>query len=198
MHPSSALLVCLIAMIAIQFLGLPELALLTPALLLVARHALANWWRLLRRMRWLLLSVWLILAYGVPGDALLDLPWMPTHEGIFEASLHVARLVLMLGCLATLFVAFGKNGLLVALQFLLRPWSRAGLASERLVVRLSLVMQNLQSELPKGAWRQMLDCNAGGGEGDEILCFEVPAWRTADSLLCAGALLLAAIGISLG
>ena len=198
MHPSSALLVCLIAMVAIQFLGPAGLALLVPALLLVARHALGNWWRLLRRMRWLLLSVWLILAYGMPGDALFDLPWMPTHEGVYEASLHVARLALMLACLAALFAALGKHGLLTALQFLLQPWARFGVASERLVVRLSLVMENLQEELPKGAWRQMLDGNPGAGAGVETLRVAVPLWRTSDSLCCGGALLVAAIGVSFG
>ena len=95
-------------------------------------------------MRWLLLSVWLILAYGASGDALFDLTWMPTHEGVREATLHVARLVLMLGCLAWLFALLGNQGLLVALQSLLHPLSRFGLGSERLVVRLSLVMRNLQ------------------------------------------------------
>ena len=198
MHPSSALLVCLIAMVAIQFLGPAGLALLAPLVLLVARHALGGWWRLLRRMRWLLLSVWLILAYGMPGDALFDLASMPTHEGVTEASLHVARLALMLGCLAALFATLGKDGLLVALQSLLRSWSQPGQAGERLVVRLSLVMQNLQQELPRGAWRQMLEGSAGAGDGVETLRVAVPAWRSTDYLLCAGALLAAVAAVSFG
>ena len=148
MHPSSALLVSLIAIVVIQFLGLAGLALTFAVLLLVARNSAAGWWRLLRRMRWLLLSVWLILAYGASGDALFDITWMPTHEGAREATLHVTRLVLMLGCLAWLFALLGNQGLLVALQSLLHPLSRFGLGSERLVVRLSLVMRNLQAELP--------------------------------------------------
>ena len=198
LHPSSALLVCLIAIVAIQFPGLPGLALLAPAVLLVARHALAGWWRLLRRMRWLLFSVWLILAYGMPGDALFDLAWMPTHEGIIAASLHVARLALMLACLAALFGTLGKDGLLVALQFLLRPWSQPGLAGERLVVRLSLVMDNLRNELPKGAWRQILDGKGLAGVEGETLRVVVPAWRTADTLLCGGTLLVAALAVKFG
>ena len=169
MHPSSALLVSLIAIVVIQFLGLAGLALTFAVLLLVARNSAAGWWRLLRRMRWLLLSVWLILAYGASGDALFDLTWMPTHEGAREATLHVARLVLMLGCLAWLFALLGNQGLLVALQSLLHPLSRFGLGSERLVVRLSLVMRNLQAELPKGSWRNMLDGNPGLGGGPEVL-----------------------------
>ena len=185
-------------MVAIQFLGPGGLALLASLVLLVARHALGGWWRLLRRMRWLLFSVWLILAYGMPGDALFDLAWMPTHEGIIAASLHVARLALMLACLAALFGTLGKDGLLVALQFLLRPWSQPGLAGERLVVRLSLVMDNLRNELPKGAWRQILDGKGLAGVEGETLRVVVPAWRTADTLLCGGTLLVAALAVKFG
>ncbi|MGB8146906.1 MAG: hypothetical protein WCF00_00835 [Azonexus sp.] len=197
MHPSSALLVSLIAIVVIQFLGLAGLALVL-AVLLAARSAAAGWWQLLRRMRWLLLSVWLILAYGVSGDALFDLAWMPTHEGAREATLHVARLILMLGTLAWLFAVLGKRGLLVALQSLLHPLSRFGIRSERLVVRLSLVMQNLQVELPRGAWRNMLDGNAGPVAGPETLRVEVPPWQVADYLVCFAALAFSWFAISLG
>jgi hypothetical protein len=192
------LLVCLITMVAIQFLGLAGLALAIPVLLLALRSSFAGWGRLLRRMRWLLLSVWLILAYGSAGDALFEQEWMPTHEGARAASLHVVHLALMLACLAGLFDALGRQGLLIALQSLLQPWSRLGMASERLVVRLSLVMQNLQADLPKGAWRNMLDGNFAAGDAGEILRVEVPAWKTADYLACVGALVFAGLAISLG
>lgn len=198
MHPSSALLVSLIAIVVIQFLGLAGLALVFAVLLLAARKAAAGWWRLLRRMRWLLLSVWLILAYGASGDALFDLDWMPTHEGAREATLHVVRLALMLGCLAWLFALLGNRGLLVALQSLLQPLSRFGITSERFVVRLSLVMQNLQAEMPKGAWRNMLDGNAGPVGGPETLRVEVPPWRAADYLVCLAMLTFSWFAISLG
>jgi energy-coupling factor transporter transmembrane protein EcfT len=131
LHPSAALLVCLIAIVVIQFLGWLGLALVFPVLLLATRKSISGWWHLLRRMRWLLVSVWLILAYGASGEAVFDVAWMPTHEGVRDATLHVARLGLMLGCLAWLFAVLGNQGLLVALQSLLRPLSRLGLASER-------------------------------------------------------------------
>jgi hypothetical protein len=191
------LLVSLIAIVVIQFLGLTGLALMF-AVLLAARNAAARWWQLLRRMRWLLLSVWLILAYGVSGDALFDVVWMPTHEGAREATLHVVRMVLMLGALAWLFALLGNSGLLVALQSLLHPLSRFGIRSERLVVRLSLVMQNLQAELPRGAWRKMLEGSAGPVGGPETLRVEVPPWRAADYLLCLAALAFSWFAISLG
>jgi energy-coupling factor transporter transmembrane protein EcfT len=192
------LLVSLIAIVVIQFLGLAGLALTFAVLLLAARNSAAGWWRLLRRMRWLLVSVWLILAYGASGDALFDLSWMPTHEGAREATLHVARLMLMLGCLAWRFALLGNQGLLVALQSLLHPLSRFGLGSERLVVRLSLVMRNLQAESPKGSWRNMLDGNPGPAGGPEVLRVEVPPWRAIDFLVCLAVLAFSWFAISLG
>jgi len=198
LHPSTALLVTLIAIVVIQFLGMAGLVSVSVLLLLTIQKTATGWWQLLRRMRWLLLSVWLILAYGVPGDAVFDLTWMPTHEGVAEATLHVVRLMLMLGCLAWLFSLLGKQGLLVALHTLLHPLARYGVASERLVVRLALVMQNLQAEMPKGAWRKMLDGDLVHGGGPETLRFEMTPWRSVDFLVFLGVLgmscLLAALG----
>ena len=198
MHPSAALLVCLIAIVVIQFLGWLGLALVFPVLLLATRKSISGWWHLLRRMRWLLLSVWLILAYGASGDALYDVAWLPTHEGVRDATLHVARIGLMLGCLAWLFAFLGNHGLLVALQSLLHPLSRLGLASERFVVRLSLVMQNLQVDLPKGAWRNMINGSGGDSGGPETLQFEAPAWSANDFFICLAVLTFSYLAISLG
>lgn len=198
LHPSSALLVCLTGIVVIQFLGYNGLGLVLFLLMATFQRVLPRWWVLLRRLRWLLLSVWLILAYGTAGDALFDLAWLPTHEGVAEATLHVTRLVLMLGCLAWLFTLFGQRGLLVALVSLLRPLSRRGLATDRLVVRLSLVMENLQTEMPKGAWRNMLDGNPGGDNGPAKLMVQVPRWQPIDYFACLGVLAFSIGAIALG
>lgn len=198
LHPSSALLVCLTGIVVIQFLGYGGLGLVLLLLLSMFRQVLPGWWVLLRRLRWLLLSVWLILAYGTVGDALLGQAWLPTHEGAAEATLHVARLALMLGCLAWLFALLGQRGLLVALVSLLGPLSRRGVATDRLVVRLSLVMENLQVEMPKGAWRRMLDGNPGGDDGPTKLRVEVSSWHLIDYLACLGVLAFSICAFSLG
>lgn len=198
LHPSCALLVCLTAIAVIQFLGHVGLGMVL--LVLLARFDLVfpRWLVLLRRMRWLFLTVWLILAYGTAGEAVLDLAWLPTHEGIAEATHRVARLALMLGCLAWLFTALGKNGLQVALVSLLRPLSRHGIATDRLVVRLSLVMENLREELPKGTWRRMLEGHAETVDGPTVLQVEVPAWRRTDYVVCVCVLVFSIVAIFLG
>jgi energy-coupling factor transporter transmembrane protein EcfT len=198
LHPASALLICLTVIVAIQFSGPAGLALVLLALVLEGRRVLPGWWTLLRRMRWLLLGVWLILAYGMPGDALLDVAWLPTHEGSREATLQAARLVLTVGCLAWLFALVGRDGLRVALISLLRPLSRAGLATDRLVVRLSLVMDNLQSPLTAGAWRAMLHPSAEAAAGPTHLRVAVPAWRPADYFHCVAVLAISSFLVGIG
>ena len=198
LHPSCALLVCLTAIAVIQFLGHVGLGMVLLVLLLRFDLVFPRWWALLRRMRWLFLTVWLILSYGTAGEAIFDLAWLPTYEGIAEATLHVVRLALMLGCLAWLFSMLGQRGLLVSLVSLLRPLSRYGIATDRLVVRLSLVMENLREELPKGAWRRMLEGQVEGAGGPTVLPVEVPAWRLTDYLACLLVLALSIVAVYLG
>lgn len=198
MHPSCALLVCLTAIAVIQFLGHVGLGMVLLVLLLRFDLVFPRWWALLRRMRWLFLTVWLILSYGTAGEAIFDLAWLPTYEGIAEATLHVVRLALMLGCLAWLFTALGKNGLQVALVSLLRPLSIRGITTDRLVVRLSLVMENLREELPKGAWRRMLEGHAETVDGPTAMRVEVPAWRRMDYVVCLCVLVFSIVAIYLG
>ncbi|MCL2525398.1 MAG: hypothetical protein FWF20_09075 [Betaproteobacteria bacterium] len=184
MHPSCALIVWLAAVLALQALGYTGVLILAAALLL-AGGLLRPWWQHIRRARWLLLTLWLILAYHAPGEAIHDLPWAPTYEGVAAANLQALRLILMLGCLAWLFRRLGRDGLVAALWGLLRPCRRLGLDSERLVVRLALVLDNLQTPPGKGAWRHMLGAAALPLAGPALLRLDLPRWTPRDSALTA-------------
>ncbi|MDR0777603.1 MAG: hypothetical protein LBE81_13350 [Azonexus sp.] len=183
MHPSCALIVWLAAVLALPVLGYVGLLALAAVLLLAGGGLLRPWWNMLRRARWLLLTLWLILTYNVPGEAFSDLPWAPTYEGIADANLHALRLIVMLGCLAWLFQRLGRDGLVSALWGLLQPCRALGLDTERLVVRLSLVLDKLQTEQEKGAWRRMLWDAALPAEGPASLHLALPRWAMRDSLL---------------
>lgn len=193
-HPTSALIVWLISTITLQFVGYPWLAGLLLLVFLLARPALPAWWRFIRRGRWLLLSLWLILAYGTPGEALFDFSWAPTYEGLAEANLQAVRLLLMLACLAWLFQRLGHAGLFAAIWGLMRPLTRLGVDSERMVVRLSLVLENLQTPLAQGAWRQMLHPGSVPAGGPECLQLQLPRWHWRDTAVISG-LLLAVLGV---
>jgi energy-coupling factor transporter transmembrane protein EcfT len=176
------LITWLATIVAIQFLGYPFVLGGALCIFLFARAVLPAWWQFIYRARWLLLCLWLVLAYGVPGEPLFYQDWAPTWEGVFAANLHVARLVLMLGCLSWLFARLGSDGLVSALSGLLRPIAGRSFDTNRLVVRLSLVLENLKTPLAKGAWRQMLEYQARPS-GPETLLISLPNWRSKDILL---------------
>lgn len=186
MHPSCALIVWLAAVVGTQFVGYPGLALLALAALALAPRSVYRWLAYVRRARWLLLTLWLILAYNAPGEAWLDKPWAPTYEGVEEASLQAVRLLVMLLWLAWLFTAQGRDGMVSGLWGLLRPCRGIGFKADRLVVRLSLVLDNLQMPQEKGAWRHMLLTSAHYAEGPASLALLVVRWTLRDSLVVLG------------
>lgn len=192
MHPSCALIVWFAAVLGTQLVGYAGLAVLAVLPLLGAPGAWRHWLVYARRSRWLLLALWLILAYHTPGEAWLDWPWAPTREGIGEGTLQAARLLVLLLWLAWLFVVQGRQGLVCGLWGLLRPCESLELEIERLVVRLSLVLDNLQAPPEPGAWRRMLYADAHAATGPERLNLVIVPWTVRDSgvvLACAAGLL---------
>lgn len=185
MHPSCALIVWLAAVLGVQFVGYAGLALLVAGALMLNLAAASRWLGYIRRARWLVLTLWLILAYNTPGEAFHDLAWAPTYEGMAEANLQAARLLAMLACLAWLFVRLGHDGMVGGLWGMLQPVRALGVDVERLVVRLSLVLENLQTPPEKGAWKRMLAAEASTVGGREVLHFSLMRWARHDSLLVA-------------
>jgi hypothetical protein len=144
-----------------------------------------RWWSYVWRARWLLLTLWLILAYNTPGEAVHDMAWAPTYEGMAEANLQAARLVTMLACLAWLFLRLGHEGMIGGLWGLLQSVRSLGLDVERVVVRLSLVLENLQEPPEKGAWKRMLAAQPVAPTGQESLHLSLAPWMFRDTLLVA-------------
>lgn len=185
-HPAACVLSWLVLLVAIQVLSWPVLLTIAVATALAGTEIRQRWWRLTRRARWLLLTLWLILAYGSPGEALFDVAWLPTDTGLADAGLHVLRLVVMLGSLAWLFARLPREDLLAGLWTLAAPLRRAGCDVARAVVRLSLVFDIVQEAPRPGNWRQLLEEEASLAHASATLRFTLPRWRMADSALVAG------------
>lgn len=182
MHPSTTLVAWFIAVLSVQFLGYAGLGLLSLVIFLSSPSACRPWLAYVHRARWLLLILWVVLAYNTPGDAFRDLSWAPTYEGLAAANLHAVRLVIMLACLAWLFERLGHAALLGALWGVLLPLRKLGLDIERLLVRLSLVLENLKSPQKKGAWKQMLAAQPDFTQGLSTLQLAQPVWRRLDAM----------------
>lgn len=189
-HPAACLLSWLIAVIAQQYLPWSAQLGLVAVIALAGRAVARRWLMLARRARWLLLTLWLILAYGTPGEAWLDQPWAPTEAGIHEASLHAIRIVVMLGLLAWLFEALPRQRLMAGLWAVARPLRRLGVDADRVVVRLALVFDYLEKAPPRGTWRHLLDDSRYIGNEMGVIRIELPAWRRRDAGLVAGTALV--------
>lgn len=190
LHPSSALIVWLAAVLAVQFIGYGGVGVLMIVVLLSATKVFHAWLRYIARTRWLLVTLWFVIAYSTSGEAVRDLSWAPTYEGINEANMQVARLSAMLACLAWLLVRLGLDGLVSALWGLLQPLQRVGGDPQRLVVRLSLVLDNLQVPPEKGSWRRILVGGALSSEGPETLRLSSPRWMVRDALIVVTVLIV--------
>lgn len=160
LNPASLLLSWLAFALAVQWLPLSALlgltVLLIPAAWLQCRNRFLI---LLRRTRWLLLSIALIFALATPG---VPLPGMTgtlglTSEGLLMAATHVLRLTLLLALLAMLLRYLGIPALVAGLYVLLRPFGGSR-ASRTLALRLLLVLEYVEngSGTEKAHWREWL------------------------------------------
>ncbi len=152
------------AALVVQFLPLVPLSLLAlPAAALLTRLERSGVGQSLRRMRWLLLALWLTMGWSVPGEALFDAAWAPTRDGLVEGAQHVLRLLILVWLIRCVWLAVGREGVLAGLLFLLRPAQWVGLPAERFSLRLCLTLsyaeQLLSSSQPRkrSAWSRLLD-----------------------------------------
>lgn len=143
---------------------------------------------LLRRTRWLFLSIILLFALATPGQRLPgvagDLGL--TQDGILLAAEHALRLLLLLASLAVVHERLGTPGMMVGLHWLLAPLARWRTLRERIVVRLMLVLDHVENA-PAATWRDWLNRDIGG---PDRLPLAVGALHVADWLALASLALL--------
>ncbi|WP_455203617.1 hypothetical protein [Kaarinaea lacus] len=144
MHPSIRIVTFLSFGIFVAFGGFLELLfgfLLVLCFYIVAHaHLLKANWHMLKRMRWLFLSMVIIYLWFTPGEALLS-QWpqiSPTLEGIKLALLRVGSLVLIVLAVNVLIKAVPHEKTMAGLLWLLTPMRWLGLSQERLALRLTL------------------------------------------------------------
>lgn len=109
---------------------------------------------MVRRLRWLLLSVVVIYGWFTPGlPVALPLPdyLLPTRIGLETGLLRGITLILILLAAGLLLVTTSRSQLIAALYWLLAPLRYLGLHPERLAVRLSLTLAYVDQQ--QHLWR---------------------------------------------
>ena len=159
-HPMSRLLVWLALLVGVQALSGVGLAAAFALLPLAGRRGLRRGALLAWRARWLLVSLLVILSWGVAGEPLWQGALAPTIEGLREALTHFGRLLLVLFIVAAFLEAMPLPELLAATHVLLRPLRHLGVDPERGVVRLMLVLRYVETLPRPRDWRVLLKAPA--------------------------------------
>lgn len=124
------------------------------AAFIFARHRAG---RLVKRVRILLLVLWVLFALFTPGELVVPLLGSagPTQEGLAAAAMHCAQLLVVVLLVAVLLESTRDQELIAGLMALARPLAVLGLPVERLAVRVLLVFRYVESP-PDGGWRALL------------------------------------------
>jgi energy-coupling factor transport system permease protein len=142
-HPAAQILTWCLLVAIMQFLTLENLLVAAGFVLLFALLLSAHkLMQLLRRTRWIMLSLLLIYAYSTPGQPLLDALGMfsPSREGLSDGVLQLTRLLAALAGLAILLDRLHRQQLIAGLHTLFAPLQLIGVSRERVAVRLALTL----------------------------------------------------------
>lgn len=182
LHPATQILIWCVLVAAMQFLT-PARAIFAGCMVLLAAFILSRhkFIQLVRRTRWMLLSLWVIYAYSMPGES----DYLPSLEGMQDGALQLMRLLASLAGLAILLDRLHRQQLIAGLYGLFAPLARFGLSRERIAVRLALTLHYAEVAMLRSLpWQEHLQSLfEAHGETDRVI--ELPVYRVgaADVLL---------------
>jgi energy-coupling factor transport system permease protein len=184
-HPASLILLSLAVLLAASLRNGISLLLVGAALALVALSVATAHLRLLvRRSRWLLLTMLVMFGWLTPGT---PLPLVPgaTEEGLLLAADNLARLFIALSTVALILKALPPPELVAGMRSLLAPLALLGISRDRIAVRLALTLGEVEASR-KGSGN-------GTAANANMLSLPHSSIGATDFALCAfaGALVLA-------
>jgi energy-coupling factor transport system permease protein len=105
-----------------------------------------NFLRIVKRMRWLFISIFIIYAYDTPGEYIhqFSTSFAPTIEGCILGTLQIAKLMIALATLGILFISSSKTQLMAGLYMLLSPLNFFGFNVKRFTARLLLTLEYVE------------------------------------------------------
>lgn len=194
-HPATLISTWCLLVAAMQFLTIGPLLVsacivLVSALVLSARKLM----QLLRRTRWIMLSLLLVYAYTQPGQPLLESFGMfsPSREGLGDGVLQLTRILSALAGLAILLDRLHRQQLIAGLYTLLAPLGLIGVSRERVAVRLALTLQYAEAAMVResrtwqGTLRSLFEPHGETAKQTELTLYRFGA---RDGLLVVFALL---------
>lgn len=203
-HPAAQILSWCFLVATMQALAEGAL-LITAGLILLCAVMVSSqkFFQLLRRTRWIMLSILLIYSYSTPGAPLLDTLGMvspsviPSREGLIDGVLQLIRLGATLASLAILLDRLQRLELISGLYTLFAPLQWFNNSRERLAVRLSLALHYAETAMLRGsqswqdALRSVTNADSAQGAADNgQMALPCSRFAMPDVLLIASALLI--------
>jgi energy-coupling factor transport system permease protein len=106
-------------------------------------------WRMLRRVRWFFFSLGILYFWFTPGDPLWGAAgaaaWVPTQQGLAQGCHRIAALALIVLAVNLVLESTHRQQLMAAWHWLLGPLQWFGVDRERIALRLSLVLANVEA-----------------------------------------------------
>ena len=154
MHPVIRIVTFLVFTLFVAFGGYPQLLFGLAALVLFylrAQSTSSLWsssWQMLKRMRWLFLSMLIIYFWFTPGQAVIDIlaDYSPTWQGMQMAGYRIGSLIVIVMAVNIVIKSTPTDLITSGLLWLLTPLRFVGLPHERLAVRVVLTF-NMISEI---------------------------------------------------
>lgn len=160
-HPAAQIMIWICLAVLVQAMhGLVLMAFGSAVLALAMAVCALRLIRLLRRTRWIFISLLLIYAYATPGTPCLAQlgAFSPGCEGMLEGGMQLMRLLTVLAGLSVLLALLPTAQLIGGLFILAYPLRFLGFSRERLAVRLALTLGYAESAMHDTAsdWRASL------------------------------------------
>lgn len=144
-HPASLILLGLATLAAASSREGMALVLACLGLTLLARVAASSHLRLLlRRSRWLLLTMLVLFGWLTPGTPLPSIPGA-SQEGLLLAAASIARLLIALATVALILKVLSAPELVAGMRSLLAPLALLNISRDRIAVRLALTLNEVES-----------------------------------------------------
>jgi energy-coupling factor transporter transmembrane protein EcfT len=144
-HPASLILLGLAALLAASSRDGMALFLAGLGFTLVALVAATSHLHLLlRRSRWLLLTMLVMFGWLTPGTPLPNIPGA-SQEGLLLAGDNIARLLIALSTVALILKALPPPDLVAGMRSLLAPLALLKISRDRIAVRLALTLQEVET-----------------------------------------------------
>lgn len=99
---------------------------------------------LLRRSRWLLLTMLVMFGWLTPGTPLPVIPGA-SREGLLLAAENIARLLIALSVVALILKTLSASELVAGLRSLLAPLAVLKISRDRIAVRLALTLNEVEA-----------------------------------------------------